>query len=114
MTRREIFSSLLFAGAASRFAVPARAAEEAVFPGTPFHNYSRCLPDYLRDLAKKAVEKRDAELAKLTTPAAIQARQKWVRETLWKLIGGMPERTPLNARTTGSFEREKYRVDKVV
>lgn len=90
MTRREIFSSLLFAGAASRVAIPARAAEEAAFPGTPFHAYAKCLPDYLRALAKKAVEKRDAELAKLTTPAAIQARQKWVRETLWKLIGGMP------------------------
>ena len=114
MTRREIFSSLLFAGATSRVVIPARAAEEAAFPGTPFHAYSKCLPDYLRALAKKAVEKRDAELTKLTTPALIQARQKWVRETLWKLIGGMPERTPLNARTTGSFEREKYKVEKVV
>ena len=26
----------------------------------------------------------------------------------------MPERTPLNARTTGSFEREGYRVEKVI
>ncbi len=60
------------------------------------------------------MEKRDAELAKLVTPAAVEARQKWVRETLWKLIGGMPERTPLNARTTGSFERDAYKVDNVV
>lgn len=93
--------------------LPARAAEEA-FPGTPFHHYSRCLPDYLRGLAKKAVEKRDGELAKLVTPAAVEARQKWDRETLWKLIGGMPERTPLNARTTGTFERDNYKVEKVV
>ena len=91
MTRRELFSSFLLAGAL-------RAAEQAPFPGTPFHAYSRCLPDYLRGLAKQAVEKRDAELAKLVTQAAIDARQKWARETLWKLIGGMPERTALNAR----------------
>jgi dienelactone hydrolase len=114
MTRRELFSSLLFTGAASTVTFPGRAAEQAPFPGTPFHAYSRCLPDYLRGLAKKAVEKRDTELAKLVTPAAIEARQKWVRDTLWKLIGGMPERTPLNARITGSFERERYRVDKVI
>jgi dienelactone hydrolase len=107
MTRRELFSSFLLAGAL-------RAAGQAPFPGTPFHAYSRCLPDYLRGLAKKAVEKRDGELAKLVTAPAVEARQKWVRETLWKLIGGMPERTPLNARTTGSFERERYRVDKVI
>jgi dienelactone hydrolase len=37
-----------------------------------------------------------------------------VRATLWKLIGGMPERTPLNARTTGSFERDGYRLEKVI
>jgi len=115
MTRRDLFSSLLVAGTAHTFRSAAQAAgEAAAFPGTPFHPYSRCLPDYLRGLAKKAVAKRDAELAKLTTPEAIKARQKWARETLWKLIGGMPERTPLNARTTGSFERDKYKVEKVV
>jgi dienelactone hydrolase len=113
MTRRELCSSFLLTGAANTVAFSARAADEP-FPGTPFHNYSRCLPDYLRGLAKKAAEKRDAELAKLVTPASVEARQKWVRETLWKLIGGMPERTPLNARTTGSFERDNYKVEKVV
>jgi dienelactone hydrolase len=114
MTRRELFSSFLVSGAAGALAFPARSAAQASFPGTPFHAYSRCLPDYLRGLAKQAVEKRDAELAKLVTQAAIDARQNWVRETLWKLIGGMPERTALNARTTGSLEREHYRVDKVI
>ena len=114
MTRRDLFSSIIFAGAAPTLARPAHAAEQAQFPGTKFHPYWRCLPDYLRTLATKAAEKRDAELAKLTTPAAIEARGKWARETLWKLIGGMPERTPLNARTTGSFERDKYKVEKVV
>ena len=114
MTRRELFSSFLLTGAASTVTFVGRAADQAPFPGTPFHAYSRCLPDYLRGLAKKAAEKRDAELAKLVTPAAIEARQKWARETLWKLIGGTPERTPLNARTTGSFERERYRVEKVI
>jgi dienelactone hydrolase len=105
---------LLVTGAASTVTFSGRAAEQAPFPGTPFHPYSRCLPDYLRGLAKKAAEERDTELAKLVTPAAIEARQKWARETLWKLIGGMPERTPLNARTTGSFERSGYKVEKVI
>ncbi len=114
MTRRELFSSFLFTGAASTVTFCARAAEQTPFPGTPFHAYPHCLPEYLRGLTKKAVEKRDAELAKLVTPAAIEARQKWARETLWKLIGGMPERTPLNARTTGSFEREGFKVEKVI
>jgi dienelactone hydrolase len=89
-------------------------AETPPFPGARFHQYSRCLPDYLRYLAKNAVTKREAALAKLVSPEAVHARQKWVRATLWKLIGGEPERTPLNARTTGSFERDRYRVEKLV
>src|SRR5690348_10198347 len=111
MTRRELLSSLLLSGITGPAVFP---AERQPFPGTPFHPYSRCLPDYLRSLARQAVEKRNAELAKLVSPAAIDARRTWVRETLWKLIGGMPERTPLNARTRGSLEREAYKVDKVI
>src|ERR1700689_4215186 len=114
MTRRELFSSLLVSGGTSRIAFSAETTALPHFPGTPFHPYPRCLPDYLRGLAKKAVEKRNAALVKLVSPVAVDARQKWVRETLWKLIGGLPDRTPLNARTTGSFEREHYRVDKVI
>lgn len=109
MTRREVFRLALAAGAAGSVR-----GERTGFPGTPFHNYARCLPDYLRHLAAQAAGKRNAEIAKLVSPAAVEARQKWVRATLWKLIGGMPERTALNPRTTGSFEREEYRVEKVV
>ncbi|MGI8958254.1 MAG: alpha/beta hydrolase family protein [Bryobacteraceae bacterium] len=84
------------------------------FPGTKFYSYSRCLPDYLSSLAREALERRNSELVKLTSAPAIQARQKWARETLWHLIGGTLERTPLNARVTGGFEREGYRVEKII
>ncbi len=84
------------------------------FPGTAYRDYSRCLPDYLRDLAAAAYARRNRALAALTTPDAIAKRQAWVRETFWKLAGGIPERTPLNARVAGGFERPGYRVEKVV
>jgi dienelactone hydrolase len=79
-----------------------------------YRDYSRCLPDYLRGLARRAYETRNAALAKLTTPAAIRAHQHWVRETFWTLAGGQPERTPLEARTLDTFERPGYRVEKIV
>src|SRR5689334_24889270 len=65
-------------------------------------------------MAERAYRERNAEIAKLTAPGAIKARQQWIAETFWKLAGGKPERTPLNARTTGSFERAGYRVENVV
>lgn len=86
----------------------------ALLPGAGYRDYSRCLPDYLGELAGHAYRLRNSEIATLTTPGAIRRRQAWVRETLWRLIGGMPARTPLNARATGSFERSGYRVEKVV
>ena len=79
-----------------------------------YRDYSRCLPDFLTLLAREAAQRRDAALARLTTAEAIAERQHWVTSTFWKLIGGMPERTPLNTRSTGSFERSGYRVEKLV
>lgn len=107
MNRREW---MLAAVAASGFG----RAEELRYPGTPYRDYSRCLPDYLRALASEAYARRNQEIARLTTPAAIAKRQKWSRETFWSLTGGEPERSPLHLKTTGSFERAAYRVEKLV
>ncbi len=63
---------------------------------------------------RAAREKRDSELARLTTREAIAHRQTWARKTLIETIGGLPERTELNARTTGTLDRDGYRVDKVI
>jgi dienelactone hydrolase len=92
----------------------AAAAAPSDFPGVAYRDYARCLPDYLRDLVARAYQARNAELARLTTPEAVRKRQAWARATFWKLAGGMPERTALNGRTVGSFERDGYRVEKVI
>ena len=83
-------------------------------PSVRYRDYSRCLPDFARAQAERAYTLRNSAIAKLTTESAIRERQRWVTRTFWELNGGMPERTPLNARTVGSFDREGYRVEKVV
>src|SRR5215472_11293273 len=70
-----------------------------------YRNYPRCLPDFLRSLAQDAYTRRTEQIRKLKTAQDIRARQEWARRTFWKLAGGMPERTPLNLKTTGTFER---------
>lgn len=82
--------------------------------GFYYRDYSKCLPDYLTALAHTAYEKRNRDLSLLTDAESIRKRQIWVRETFWKLIGGELERTPLNPRQTGQFERSGYRLEKVV
>ena len=72
------------------------------------------MPDHLRSLAARACEVRRRAQGELTTPESIQRRQAWVRSTLWRLIGGMPQRTPLALQARGSLERDGYRVEKLV
>ncbi|HEY3938370.1 MAG TPA: hypothetical protein VGL97_13125, partial [Bryobacteraceae bacterium] len=102
MTRREVLLA----------AVPAYA--QLRFPGLSYRDYPRCLPVYLTALAASAREKRLRAMAGLTSPDAVRQRQKQVRETLLKLTGGLPDRTPLNARRVGSIERDGYRLEKIV
>jgi dienelactone hydrolase len=113
MTRRELLGSMLLCPAVKLYSAP-QIEHAARFPGARFRDYSRCLPSYLSELAVAATQKRNAALSKLTSPAAIKARQEQVRATLWKLIGGQAEKTPLNPRITGRLNRAGYRVDKVI
>lgn len=83
-------------------------------PNVAYRNYARCLPDYLRLLAREAYARRNEALSKLTSEVAIRERQRWVRETFWRLCGGEPQRGPLNARVTRSVERAGFRIECVV
>ncbi|MDQ2946821.1 MAG: prolyl oligopeptidase family serine peptidase, partial [Acidobacteriota bacterium] len=116
-TRRE---ALALSGILTASRVQAQSSEQGrgrqplTYPGLAYRDYSRCWPDFLRELATKAYHRRNHELAKLTSREAISARQRWVTETFWRIVGGQPARTPLRARTINSFERPGYRLEKVV
>src|SRR5438034_26006 len=92
LTRRQLLSMT-----AAIAAFPGVVRGQGAVPAANYRSYSRCLPDYLRILAQRAYNLRNQEIAKLTTTAAIRDRQRWVRKTFWKLVGGTPERTPLKA-----------------
>jgi acetyl esterase/lipase len=79
-----------------------------------YRAYARVWPDFLRRQVVAAYERRRHALETLATVEQVQARQRWVRETFWQLVGGEPQRTPLNARVVGSVEREGYRIEKIV
>ena len=110
MPNRREFLALTATGALLKQSAAAQTAD----PRGLYRDYARCLPEFLSDLAEAAYKLRNTEIARLTTSAAIRVRQQWVRETFWRLAGGMPERTPLNPRTVGSFDRAGYRLEKVV
>lgn len=88
--------------------------ETPPYPGTAYRQYAQCLPAYLRELALAAYKRRNEDLAKITTAEAAAERRRWARQKFWALTGGQPERTPLNQKVTGSFDRPGYRVEKIV
>jgi cephalosporin-C deacetylase-like acetyl esterase len=93
---------------ASALALPALRAQ------TGDREYARCLPDYLAALAADAYARRNKRIAALKTAATVRDYQAWTRRTFTELVGPLPERTPLNAHTVGAFERDRYRVEKLV
>ena len=50
----------------------------------------------------------------LTSPEAVRALQAKLRVKGLASFGGLPERTPLNARTTGVIQRKGYKIEKIV
>jgi cephalosporin-C deacetylase-like acetyl esterase len=58
--------------------------------------------------------KRRAGLSELKSPADWKARQKQTRDQLPRFFGEFPEKTPLNARVTGTVDRDGYTIEKVI
>lgn len=72
------------------------------------------LSQYLKSLTEKAFAKRQAAYETIKTSEDIANYQKTMRAELIERLGGFPKRTPLNAKTVGAIERDRYRVEKVI
>jgi cephalosporin-C deacetylase-like acetyl esterase len=71
-------------------------------------------PNYLTAKMNEARARRLAELSAMRTEAAVRARIEKVQSTVWKLIGGPFEKTPLKAQIIGTIDRGAYRIEKVI
>lgn len=70
---------------------------------------------FLTEVAKQCWEERAAAVARIRTPDEVAARQAYIRKKVLEALGGFPtEKTPLNARITGTLERDGYRVEKLI
>src|SRR5262249_14398390 len=79
-----------------------------------FHDIRKMLPARLAQEANWHLRQRAEAVAKIATLDDLAARRKLVRANIIESIGGFPERTPLNARVTGTLDREGYRIEKIV
>jgi cephalosporin-C deacetylase-like acetyl esterase len=69
--------------------------------------------EYLESLAIPYWDDREAELASIRTPAQLRVYQKKKQMTFFDLLGGLPTKTALHARVTGTLKRDGYRIEKL-
>jgi cephalosporin-C deacetylase-like acetyl esterase len=104
---------LLFAASAVSASAQPNRDLDFLADHTDFANIRKMLPEYSRRLA---VEQLEARRRKAETWSAddMQKRREQVRASIRRAVGGLPERTPLNARITGVIDRGDYRIEKIV
>jgi len=79
-----------------------------------FEHIRDMLPLYFQKHAAEFLEKRQREVAKLSTIEDLARRRDYLREVMLRDLGGLPERTPLNARVIGMLDRGDYKIEKII
>ncbi|HYM09283.1 MAG TPA: acetylxylan esterase [Bryobacterales bacterium] len=79
-----------------------------------FHDLRNMLPEYLDRIAMAQLDERARTIAQISTPQDVAARRAYLRERMLRALGGLPQRTPLNAQVTGVLERDGYRIEKII
>lgn len=88
-----------------------RTDELTVLPPT---SNSRMVRDSIDRIALQMLDDREKQIAGISTREQIASRQRLIREKILKSIGGLPERTPLNAKVVGTLKRSGYRIEKII
>ncbi len=75
---------------------------------------SKMLREYLLAECQKEFDRRRDLVMKLEKPDAIRKRQAELKAKFVEALGGFPEKTPLNAKLTGTIEGTGFTVEKVI
>jgi dienelactone hydrolase len=75
---------------------------------------AQMLRNHFRRVAHEALDRRLEAYELLKTPKQIRLWQKQKRDRFRKLLGGFPERTPLNARVVGKLKSDGFRAEKII
>jgi cephalosporin-C deacetylase-like acetyl esterase len=124
-TRRSFLEAAVAGAAGLRPAVAAlrqspAGMRQAGAPGVQLNVDVAALPDYSHDLERylirlsdEARQRRKHVIDAISTRQDVLDRQRSVVAGLWKMLGGPPDRNPLNPRVTGTIERPGYRIEKL-
>jgi dienelactone hydrolase len=70
---------------------------------------------WMDQIAQQELQARQKTITEIHTVAEAEQRQKWVREKLFELMGGLPNyKGPLNPKITGQIAADGYTIEKVI
>ena len=69
---------------------------------------------YFQQQVHAALDQRLERYEQIKTPDDVAAYQNELKSFFIEQLGGFPERTPLNARTVATLDRDGYRIEKVI
>lgn len=107
MTRRQLWQIGASAALAGKIQAETQGLE-------PLNRFPRMVQEWFVTQLREAESRRLAKFDALGSKAEAEAHVRSVRERIASCFGPLPEKTPLNARITGSFERDAYRVENVI
>jgi len=90
------------------------APASTVASAVPLNRFPRMVQEFYVETVRRLERRRLERLASLETRADAEAYVSEVRRKIRTAFGPFPERTPLNARTTGLVERDAYKIEKVI
>ncbi len=91
-------------------ATPAKPAA----PLTPLNRYPQMMQEWLLAQVIDAERRGNEWRSAMKTRADAEAYVSTVRQEIRECFGPMPEKTPLNARITGTLDRDVYHIEKVI
>ncbi|HTU17084.1 MAG TPA: acetylxylan esterase [Gemmataceae bacterium] len=81
---------------------------------TPLNHFPHMVQEYFVERVRAAEQAGLKARATLKTRAEAEAYVREVRKKIQRCFDPFPEKTPLNARVTGTVERDAYKIDKVI
>lgn len=92
-------------------AFPARQASKKL---EPLNRFPRMVQEYFVRRVRQIDRQNRERLDALRTKAGAEAYVKEVQRKIRESFGQFPEKTPLNARITGTVERDAYRIENLI
>jgi dienelactone hydrolase len=80
----------------------------------PLNRFPQMVQEYMVARVREIEHQADRRRAALRTKEDAEAYVRDVRAKIQQCFGPWPEKTPLNARTTGVVERDAYKIEKVI